>query len=192
MEILRDTEEQLTCQAVQLANYVDQQINGGAREEFADATSVTQEPGADLGEGSAYADSSDVNFVVRTLGCDACNGFASLSYDGSVRAPKCYVSGSCELEWAQRYPDRYETPGGGSSTRQLICGAEIGCMARIALSSRNGRPVPTLAHGTCELAERGDNWQARREDAIREQDPVDPELGIEVFDGEGSGREAEG
>jgi len=185
-----ETPEMLTCKAGELKRHVDKRLNLGAINEAADATSATQESGADLGEGSAYL-TDDVEFAERTLPCNLCGGTAELSGDGSVRAKHCPASGSCEIEWAGRYPENYKRSD-GQPINELICRAvEIGCRALVALTDQNGKPAaPVLTFGICELAFRGDNWQKRRADKDHEEEPVDPEDGIEVFDGEGSGREA--
>jgi hypothetical protein len=177
-----------TCAATQLARAVDEQINHGARQEFADATSVTQESGADLGEGSAYLDDRAVEFTPQSVACGLCRGVAELSRDGSVTAANCDTTGLCEIEWAKKYPEKYRDlaqPGKWS-----ICGAEIACSAVIAAKSgENGTVEPYVKNGICKLAFQGDNWQERRDDAVSTTPLVLPEHGIPRFDGAGSGRE---
>lgn len=178
------------CAAAELATLVDEQINEGARLEFADATSALQETG-DMDQGSAYLVAGEMYFTPKSVNCGICRGTAKLCRDGAVEADGCVVSGSCEMEWAKRYPDNYRADDGGAPADPLICSAEIGCSALIAMVSvdGDGRLVPNLTRGVCELADRGDNWVSRREDAVQSEMLVAPEAGIQAFDGAGSGRE---
>jgi hypothetical protein len=191
MELESSEQVQLSaCAAGQLSEYVDGQLNGGARREFADATSETQESGADLDEGSAYLDDSVVEFTPQSVACGLCKGAASLSAEGSVDAPKCRVSGSCELEWTKKYPHAYRTADGGMPTSGLICGAELGCTALIKFVDTDGSLQPEVVAGVCLIVERGAHWLETREKALQSAVLFDPEAGIAAFDGEGSGREA--
>ncbi|MGF7228732.1 MAG: hypothetical protein ACQR33_01985 [Candidatus Saccharibacteria bacterium] len=181
--VLEDVAEQSPCAAVRLANHVDNQINGGALREFADATSALQESGADLGEGSAYLHDGSVSFTEQSVACGLCKGIATLSTEGSIDAKRCPVSGSCEVEWVERYPDNYRDEDGALTAKRLVCGAEIGCDALINLVDTEGA-LGFSVHGTCELAWRGDRWQATRDMELRNTVCSDPDRGIEKFDGE--------
>lgn len=177
------------CAAFELRQFVDRQINFGALREFADATDKLQEPGADLDEGSAYLDGGEVAFKPRAAACTSCLGVAYLSRDGSVQADTCGLTGQCEFEWAKKYPQEYRDIQNGAMNGQLGCGAEIGCCALIGMVDQNGTCAPILLRGTCQVAERGHNWRARRNNALAEEELIAPEAGIPVFDGADSGRE---
>jgi hypothetical protein len=178
-----------SCAASQLEKLVDTRINGSARQEFADATSALQEAGADLGEGSAYLDESEITFTPQSVACGLCKGVAVLSRLGAIDAEGCRISGMCEFEWAKRYPHEYISAD-GTTAGQLICGAEIDCSALVGLQEHSAdAPLPIIRSGVCELAERGDNWKLRAASAITSAGLTAPEAGIAAFDGQGSGRE---
>ena len=178
------------CAAAQLAQLVDQQINGGAQREFDDATSELQESDADQGHGSAYLDGSVVEFEPKEVNCGMCRGTAMLYRDGSVEAEACKVTGNCELEWAKKYPAEYRDLQTDQKTGSLVCSAEVTCSALIGMCpGANNKLTAILQAGICELAMRGDAWQARRDESLGYEKVVNPDTGIPEFDGAGSGRE---
>lgn len=178
--------ERPACAKAQLSRYVDHQINRAAIIESVNATSATQEPGADLGEGSAYLDNTTIALTALSAACNICLDTVELSTSGSIDAPKCLISGSCEIEWATRYPEQYSAENTAS---RLVCDVEVDCLALIALHQTNGKLGLTLEAGVCEVAARGDNWRKRCALEINSMECTPPEQGIEEFDGEGSGRE---
>lgn len=189
MDILDFSVRSDVCAATQLGEYVDEQINGGARQEFADATDETQESGADLGEGSAYLDDSEISFTPVTVICGVCRGMANLEEDGSVDASGCRISGMCELDWATKYPAQYADMQAGGKGTHLRCGAEIGCSALIGMRARGDERRAVLRAGVCQITQRGADWLARRDESLKVEPLVAPEAGIPEFDGQGSGRE---
>src|SRR5688572_13438593 len=181
--------ELLSCAAADYVRYVDARRNEMAILEAADATDETQESGADLDEGSAYLDLDEPPKIFRdqSVICGICKGKVRLFSEGSVLAAKCMVSGSCEVDWIKKYPEKYEDGHGALTVSRLICGArEIECTARIALAHVGGNVEPTVTGGTCYVVDRGNNWQAERDQSIRKAKCVLPEAGVQKFDGDES------
>lgn len=177
------------CAAAEYARFVDERLNVAAIREFREATSETQESGADLGEGSAYLDTTPVRFTAQSVTCGVCNSLVELSRAGWIRAADCPISGSCELLWAKMYPDNYKNESGEINVGKLLCGAEIGCKARIGWKNTDDGIKPAVISRACEVEKRGCDWRKRCDDAVSSAVLVDPDRGIEKFDGEGSGRE---
>ncbi len=181
--------ELLSCAAADYVRYVDERRNEMAILEAAEATDETQEFGADLDEGSAYLDLDEAPKIFRdqSVICGICKGRARLFDDGSVEAAKCMVSGSCEVDWVKKYPEKYKDEHGALTMSRLICGAgEIECTARIVLAEVDGNVEPTVTGGMCYVVDRGNNWRAERDLSIHEEKCVRPETGVEVFDGDES------
>jgi hypothetical protein len=187
MEEVPPVEAQQRCAAVPYLLYVDEVNNVDARKEFSNATNALQQPGADLGEGSAYVTKAEkVCFSTRSSDCQMCEGVATLLYDGSVSAPRCPISGTCEIAWAKNNPDNYTKEDGSLMAPLLPCQVELGCGALVGFNETDTGLTPYIAHGECKVDAQGCDWRGRY---LRELPMVKlaaPEAGIEEFDGEGS------
>lgn len=186
MENIGDANAEIpVCAAIQFAKQVDAKLNKAAKQEAADATSMTRESGDDLYDGSAYHDSSIAIFTTRLVICGLCCGRTTLSSIGVIEAAACPVSGSCELEWARMYPDEYKDKTEGLAAKLLPCGAaEIECKALIGIHQTEKGTTFTVEEGACEVAIRGDNWRERGYRAIQNAACQSPEIDIPEFDGE--------
>jgi len=189
-----DGVQQPGCAAAPYLRYVDEAINKDARREYEEATSELQPEGADLGEGSAYVSEVEtpITFDVVSSACTMCEGRAALLPNGSVAAPRCPVSGTCEVEWARANPQNYIKEDGSLMANQLPCRVELGCKALIGFKKTSDGFEPFIEYGECRVDTQGRDWVARYHQAVGKIKVIDPEkIGVEKFDGEGSGREDE-
>lgn len=182
-----------SCAAARMTDEVDEAHNAAAKQEAADATDELWDFGADLGEGSAYFNLEDgtPSFTERSAACSLCKGVAQLFSEGFVqRASQCVVSGSCEMVWVQEHPEKYKDEDGRLTAKQVVCAAQLGCEALITLEVTPDGLVSSVSNGKCTVVEQGRKWQAIREEGLPKATLIDPEAGIQVWDGEGSGRES--
>lgn len=177
------------CAAAGFAELVDSQINGGARQEAADATSDLQDFGADLGEGHVYLDDSALEFEPQSALCGLCKGVVRLHEDGSVDAPHCGTLGMCETEWAKKYPEAYRDVANGAMGGRIQCWTELGSCAILCIQNDPNGDLRFTTQGICEVDYRGTRWREEMRRSLKKEMKVYPEDGIPKFDGLDSGRE---
>ncbi len=163
---------------------VDDALNGAAVREAQQSTSELQEPGADLGEGSACLDDTPVIFRAGSADCGLCEGRVSLYAKGMVVAKRCLVSGSCELDWVQNYPQNYVDENGNPKVGALPCGAEVRCKAVIGLERAEDGTVLNISvvRGVCQVTDNGRRWQQVRDYAIEHEPKNWPKADLPASD----------
>jgi hypothetical protein len=143
------------CASAYLGAIVDSALNGDAREEARHATSETQGIGSEPVEYEVFNSFEEVKFKAQEILCRLCHNMVSLSTDGSIEAPDCSVSGSCEYSWARLYPGAYLDDDGEPVAQKLPCSGDI-CGALLGLTKGDdGGLAASIIVGSCPIDVKG-------------------------------------
>jgi hypothetical protein len=132
--------------------------------------------------GDAVDVASILQSVPKELNCSAC-GSTVKEVRGRFEAPGCTSTGSCELSWADMHDADYRDASGRPKVKRVPCGG-FTCAAVVILSDEPGGK-PDL-DGTCTVDTKGEEWRKSAMNILNSMQPVRPEDGFEVYDGDPS------
>jgi hypothetical protein len=178
------------CAAAYLGAMVDAELNRDAINEAACATDALQGIGSGPQEYKVFNTFGEVSFEPQEMLCQLCRDKVSLSADGSIDAPDCSPSGSCEVLWATMHPDEYLGADGEPLARKLPCrgggggSGTCGVLVGLKKGSDDSLDVSALV-GVCPIDVNGDRSAMEKglQTLAKAQPRVWGENEIEPYDG---------